>query len=106
LAFISARSISQAFRARSWLCHSICRKRMTPVQTVGQHVVLQLQTRRPRGLSRPSPMLRAYLVACTLSPAVHGAPLSRQARSPGRPVAGMPYQIAAQLDRQLKQAYS
>lgn len=33
LAFISARSISQAFRARSWLCHSICRKRMTPVET-------------------------------------------------------------------------
>lgn len=31
LAFISARSMSQAFRARSWLCHSICRKRMTPV---------------------------------------------------------------------------
>lgn len=30
LAFISARSISHAFRARSWLCHSIWRKRMTP----------------------------------------------------------------------------
>lgn len=30
LAFISARSMSQAFRARSWLCHSSCRKRITP----------------------------------------------------------------------------
>ena len=30
-AFISARSMSQALRARSWLCHSICRKRMTPI---------------------------------------------------------------------------
>ena len=30
LAFISARSMSQAFRARSWLCHSIWRKRITP----------------------------------------------------------------------------
>lgn len=30
LAFISARSMSHAFRARSWLCHSIWRKRMTP----------------------------------------------------------------------------
>jgi hypothetical protein len=98
LAFISARSMSQAFLARSWLCHSICRKRMTPMQKVS--IFLCLQTRHPRGLSRLSPMLRAYLAACTLSPAVHGAPLSRQARSPGRPVAGMPYQIAAQLHRQ------
>ena len=30
LAFISARSMSHAFRARSWLCHSSCRKRITP----------------------------------------------------------------------------
>lgn len=31
LAFISARSMSHAFLARSWLCHSIWRKRITPV---------------------------------------------------------------------------
>jgi len=101
LAFISARSISQAFRARSWLCHSICRKRMTPIQTC-QSVCCPLVPDAPSSRPIPSsrPLLRAYLAACTLSPAVHGAPLSHQARSPGRPVAGMPYQIAAQLHKE------
>ena len=30
--FISARSISQAFRSRSCLCHSVCRNRITPTR--------------------------------------------------------------------------
>lgn len=43
-AFISARSMSHALRARSWLCHSSWRKRMTPINYCER--ILCRQTRR------------------------------------------------------------
>jgi hypothetical protein len=58
LAFISALSMSHAFLARSWLCHSTCRKRITPDISFSQSSLPVPTGHAVQG--------RSYLAACTL----------------------------------------
>jgi hypothetical protein len=58
--FISPLSISQAFRSRSCLCHSVCKKRITPVD------LLAFQSRHPSSIASN---LAVYMALNSPSPA-------------------------------------
>ena len=60
--FISALSICQAFRSRSCLCHSVCRKRITPVTREGSVANFGSSTSNDT-------LMCAHLVMYTLCPA-------------------------------------
>ena len=67
LDFISAFSICQAFRSRSCLCHSVCKKRITPVRIDVSFDGFQC-CKRGMWLRVSTRVSRAHLEACILCP--------------------------------------
>lgn len=61
---ISARSISQALRSRSCRCHSVCRKRITPI---GEGGIVSFEKDQYQGQSFPVPTLQCILRPMGLS---------------------------------------
>ena len=66
LDFISALSICQAFRSRSCLCHSICKKRITPMNARSQLLLPKILGAEGLCPSAPIKVSHAHLEACIL----------------------------------------